>query len=138
MPLAYGMENSFSIKYNILFDKLFGFALIGQEICERETAYYIEKNNRYGVPLDTRKSYTKSDWILWAAALTDDKEKAKALYLPVLRYLEETSTRVPFGDWYNSDNGKYVQFINRSVQGGIFSLLLKESGKMQIQQGGEV
>lgn len=29
MPLAYGMEGSYSLKYNILFDKLFGFELIG-------------------------------------------------------------------------------------------------------------
>lgn len=66
MPLAYKMKNSYSVKYNILFDKLFGFNLIGKEICERETNYYITKNKRFGVPLDNRESYTKADWILWA------------------------------------------------------------------------
>ena len=130
MPLAYGQSDTYSLKYNILFDKLFGFGLIGQEICERETAYYIEKNERYGVPLDTRETYTKADWILWAAALTDDREKAEALYLPVVRYLRESSTRVPFGDWYYARRGDIVHFINRSVVGGIFAPLLKESKKM--------
>ncbi len=130
MPLAYGQSDTYSLKYNILFDKLFGFDLIGQEICERETAYYIEKNERYGVPLDTRETYTKADWILWAAALTDDREKAEALYLPVVRYLRESSTRVPFGDWYYARRGDIVHFINRSVVGGIFAPLLKESKKM--------
>ena len=133
MPLVYGQEGTYALKYNILFDKLFGYDLIGQEVCERETSYYIEKNERYGVPLDTRETYTKADWILWAAALTDDKEKARALYMPVVRYLAETPTRVPFGDWYYAGRGDIVHFINRSVVGGIFAPLLKASGKMQIK-----
>lgn len=130
MPLAYGQQGTYSIKYNILFDKLFGFDLIGQDVCERETDYYIAKNERYGVPLDTRETYTKADWILWAAALTDDKKKAEQIYLPVVRYLSESSTRVPFGDWYYAGRGDIVHFMNRSVVGGIFAPLLKQSNKM--------
>ncbi len=133
MPLAYGQEGTYSLKYNLLFDKLFGFDLIGQDVCEREVAYYLTKNNRYGVPLDTRENYTKSDWILWCAALTDDKAKAEGLYAPVLRYLEEGPVRLPFGDWYRTENGEIVHFINRTVQGGIFAPLLKASGKMKKQ-----
>lgn len=133
MPLAYGQEDTFSVKYNILFDKLFGFDLIGSDICERETAYYIEKSNRYGVPLDTRESYTKADWILWAAALSDDDEKCEAMYEPVVRYLQESPSRVPFGDWYYTVRGDVVHFINRSVVGGCFAPLLKKSGKMRIR-----
>ena len=128
MPLAYGQEGSYSLKYNILFDKLFGFCLIGQDVCERETAYYIEKNERYGVPLDTRRDYTKSDWILWCAALTDEKEKVRALYAPILTYLAESPSRKPFGDWYDAKTGLIEHFFNRTVQGGIFAPLLKEKG----------
>lgn len=133
MPLAYGQEDTFSIKYNLLFDKLFGFDLIGSMICERETAYYIEKANRFGVALDTRETYTKADWILWAAALTDDAQKCEAIYAPVVRYLKETPSRVPFGDWYDSIRGDIVHFINRSVVGGCFAPLLKLSGKMRVK-----
>lgn len=128
MSLAYGMKDSYSLKYNILFDKLFGFDCIGQEVCERETDCYIEKRNRFGTPLDTRKQYTKSDWILWTAALTDKKEKAEALYQPVVEYLKASPSRVPFGDWYETEDGKIVFFMNRTVQGGIFAPLLKEKG----------
>ena len=128
MPLAYGMEGSYSLKYNILFDKLFGFSLIGQDVCERETSYYIQKNERCGVPLDTRRDYTKSDWILWCAALTDERGKAEALYAPVLTYLAESSSRKPFGDWYDTKTGLIEHFFNRTVQGGIFAPLLKELG----------
>lgn len=133
LPLSYGGTDTFSIKYNILFDKLFGFSLIGQEVCEAETAYYIQKSNRFGVPLDTREDYTKADWILWAAALTDDREKCEALYSPVVNYLAQTPSRVPFGDWYDSTRGDIVHFINRSVVGGCFAPLLKASGKMKVK-----
>lgn len=133
LPLSYGGTDTFSIKYNILFDELFGFSLIGQEVCEAETAYYIQKSNRFGVPLDTREDYTKADWILWAAALTDDKEKCEALYSPVVNYLAQTPSRVPFGDWYDSTRGDIVHFINRSVVGGCFAPLLKASGKMKVK-----
>lgn len=132
--LAYGEKDTFSIKYNILFDKLFGFSLIRQDICEAETSYYIEKANRYGVPLDTREDYTKADWILWAAALTDEKEKCEKLYAPVLAYLKGTPSRVPFGDWYYSTRGDIVHFINRSVVGGCFAPLLKASGKCNVKR----
>lgn len=133
LPLSYGGTDTFSIKYNILFDKLFGFSLIGQEVCEAETAYYIQKSNRFGVPLDTREDYTKADWILWAAALTDDREKCETLYGPVVNYLAQTPSRVPFGDWYDSTRGDIVHFINRSVVGGCFAPLLKASGKMKVK-----
>ncbi len=125
MPLTYRKKNSFSLKYNMLFDKLFGFNLFTQEEREREIDYYITQNNEFGVPLDTRKTYTKSDWILWTVALTDDKTKAEALYQPVLHYLQNSTTRVPFGDWYDTISGKFEHFRNRTVQGGNFAPLLK-------------
>ena len=126
MPLAYGQKDTYSLKYNLLFDKLFSFNLIGQDICEREVDYYISKNNKYGVPLDTRKDYTKSDWILWAATLTDDMKKCEKLYGPVIKYLAETPSRIPFGDWYGTVMGEKQYFYNRTVQGGIFAPLLKK------------
>ena len=74
----------------------------------------------------TRARYTKSDWLLWCAALTDDPARRDALYKPVVRYLAESTSRVPFGDWYDADSGRIENFVNRTVQGGVFAPLLKE------------
>ena len=52
-------------------------------------------------------------------------------YAPVVRYLEESPVRLPFGDWYRTEKGEIVHFINRTVQGGIFAPLLKASGKLE-------
>lgn len=126
MPLAYGQKDTYSLKYNILFDKLFGFNLIGQDVCEREVDHYIKVGNRFGTPLDTRKDYSKTDWILWCAAITDDKTKCEKLYAPIVKFLAESPSREPFIDWYGTVKGEYIMFRNRSVQGGIFAPLLKD------------
>ncbi len=133
MPLAYGQKDSYSLKYNILFDKLFGCNLIGQDICEKEVDYYITKSNRFGVPLDTRKDYSKTDWILWCAALTEDSEKCEKLYAPIVKFLEESPSREPFIDWYGTVKGEYISFRNRTVQGGIFAPLLHSALKNRQQ-----
>ena len=47
-------------------------------------------------------------------------DQAEELMAPVLKYLHETPTRVPFSDWYDTKTGRYVFFIARSVQGGVY------------------
>ena len=59
------------------------------------------------------------------AAMTDDPDTRRAFLEPLVRYLNETSSRVPFSDWYDTHSGKYEAFIACSVQGGIFTPMLK-------------
>lgn len=136
IPLTWDSDDStFSLKYNMAFDKIFGLKLFKEQTFEKETDYYISVIEKYGVPLDSRKKYTKSDWQLWAARLTDDREKQKKIICAIDRFLKE-SDRVPFGDWYETENGNNhwygsskertnpCCFMARSVQGGCFILLL--------------
>ena len=125
--LAFGSPETWSLKYNMVWDKIFGSGLFGEEVYEKELAWYEKKTGVYGVPLDSRASYTKSDWILWCAAMTQDRERQRRLIQPVADYLENSPTRVPFSDWYDSETGKYCHFIARSVQGGIFMPLLEQA-----------
>lgn len=120
-----GKKDTWSLKYNLIWDKLWKSGLFLDEVYEKELAYYKKKANRYGTPLDSRAAYTKSDWILWCAAM----DNTAALIQPVAAYLKETKTRVPFSDWYQTDSGRYCYFIARSVQGGIFMPMLAEQIK---------
>lgn len=129
-PLTFDGGETFSLKYNMAFDVLMGFGLFDKELREAETDAYIARNNRFGVPLDSRAEFTKSDWILWAAALTSDTEKRKKLIAPIVEYLRGTPSRVPFSDWYETVSGRHHDFKNRTVQGGLFILLLADSGKL--------
>ena len=106
------------------FDKILGFGLFSSECREREVDTYIAKSNTYGTPLDSRENYTKSDWIVWSAALSDSVEKKTAMVAPLARFLRETKDRVPFSDWYYTTAGNHRHFRARTVQGGCFILLL--------------
>ena len=128
--LAFGNADTWSLKYNLVWDKLFGSKLFSDEVYEKELKYYVKKTNEYGTPLDSRKDYTKSDWILWCASIAKTDEEAQALIAPVAHYLEATATRVPFSDWYETVTGEYCHFMGRSVQGGIFMpVLMKKFGQ---------
>ncbi|MBQ5771290.1 MAG: DUF4965 domain-containing protein [Clostridia bacterium] len=115
-----------SLKYNTVWDKLFGFGIWDDAFYKAEIARYMQETNAYGIPLDSRKTYTKSDWIMWSAAMADTREGVEAFAKPLVKYLKETPSRVAFSDWYDTVTGAYIHFIARSVQGGIFMPMLKK------------
>lgn len=115
---------SWGMKYNLVWDRVLELGLLPEDFYSRETESYLPRMNPYGLPLDHRADYTKSDWICWCAAMAPDRETRQALLAPVAKYLRETDTRVPFSDWYDSKTGQYVRFIARSVQGGVFMPML--------------
>lgn len=124
--LSFGDKDSWSLKYNLVWDLIFKTELFADEIYSREIKWYKKQSNDYGVPLDNRKFYTKSDWILWVTAFADNKADMSALIAPIAKFLNETPNRTPFTDWYLTNNGEQVGFQNRTVQGGLFMPLLKD------------
>lgn len=114
-----------SMKYNLLWDRVLALDLLPDSFYEAETRSYLPRLNRYGLPLDSRADYTKSDWICWTAALADDLEVRTALLAPLAKMLRESASRVAFSDWYDTKTGCYRAFIARSVQGGVFAPLLR-------------
>lgn len=126
--LAFGTENTWSLKYNLVWDQIFGTRLFGDELPRTETAWYMARSNRYGTPLDNRAAYTKADWLVWAASLSSDQSVFARLIEPLWHMLNETPDRVPFTDWYDTVTARQVGFQHRSVLGGIFIQLLKEKG----------
>ena len=124
--LSFANKDSWSLKYNLVWDVLFGTRLFSKETYQKEIAWYQKVQNDFGVPLDIRADYTKPEWIIWCATTADDPKDTLNLIKPIRRYLQETPTRVPFSDWYGTKDAKQVNFQNRSVIGGVFMPLLKE------------
>lgn len=122
--LAFDRTGTWSQKYNLIWDRILGLNLFPDEVLRTEMEFYKKSQNVYGLPLDNRRTYTKLDWTLWTATLTQDSKDFEALSAPVFRFLNETPDRSPMTDWYETLSGKKVGFTARSVVGGVFARAL--------------
>ena len=124
--LTFDKPGTWSQKYNLVWDELLGLDIFPKEIAQKEVAYYLTKLNTYGLPLDSRKNYTKADWTVWCATLSNNPQTFRKFITPLHRFMDETTDRVPMTDWYYTDNKKHVGFRARSVVGGYYIKMLEK------------
>lgn len=123
--LAFDQPGTWSIKYNLVWDKLLKLDLFSERVSQLEIAYYKTKCNTYGLPLDSRSDYTKTDWQMWATVLLDDAEFTRMIVNRMWDFLKDSPDRVPFSDWIFTSHPQVRGFQARSVQGGLFIKLLE-------------
>lgn len=118
--LAFNSPGTWSQKYNLVWDKLLHYDLFPASVATNELAFYKTKINRFGLPLDSRRDYTKLDWEIWTGTLANDDPTFQAIMDPIYLWLNEGPTRVPLTDWYDTKTGLKSGFQARSVVGGVF------------------
>ncbi|VCU40324.1 Bgt-3378-2 [Blumeria graminis f. sp. tritici] len=130
--LSYGQNDSHGLLYNLYANSLLNFDFVPQSIYDMQSAFYPTVKKQFGVPLDTRHAYTKSDWEMWTAAISSDE--TKALFISDLaKWLGATPTNVGFTDLYDTETGDFAinvtHFASRPVVGGHFALLSLAPGR---------
>ncbi len=123
--LAFDMEGTWSLKYNMVWDKLFGMNLFPEKLYEKELECYKKNVEEYGIRLDNRSETTKTDWQMWSTMLFDDKEYTNMVVNAMWKFLCETPERVPFTDMPFVSKPFMRSFIARTVQGGLYINMLK-------------
>ncbi len=130
--LAFDREDTFSLKYNLIWDQLFGLDLFPVSFREAEINRYKREAHAYGTPLDSRKTYTKADWLIWAGALSTNRADFEAIVNPLWKNYNESPSRVPLTDWYDTVTSMQCGFQNRTVVGGYFIQLLAYKGYLKV------
>ena len=122
--LAFDQPDTFSLKYNAVWDKVWETNLFPAEMFCGEILRYKKELLPYGIPLDNRKTYTKSDWLIWAATLADNRDDFNTIVDTVWQSFNSSTSRVPMTDWYSAKTAEKEGFQHRTVQGGLFVKLL--------------
>jgi hypothetical protein len=127
--LTFDQPGTWSQKYNLVWDKLLGLNIFDPAVAQKEVAFYLTKQNKFGLPLDNRRTYTKSDWIIWTATLADDQATFQKFIDPLHKAFNESKSRVPMTDWFETTDANQVGFQARSVVGGYFIKMLQQKNK---------
>ncbi|TAQ88111.1 hypothetical protein B7494_g3561 [Chlorociboria aeruginascens] len=117
--LSYGSPDTHGLLYNLYADKLLNLNLIPQSLYDMQDAFYPTAVETYGIPLDTRHTYTKSDWQMFVAAISSNDTKNMFID-KMATWIGETNTTAPLTDFYDTESGG---FVARPVVGGHFALL---------------
>jgi len=123
LELSYGSTASWGLSYNLYADKLLKTNTFPSATFNMQTAWYVNVAQSFGVPLDTRHTYTKSDWEIWTAAIMTNTAARDLFISSVRKYAANGVNSAPLSDWYETTNGAVQGFRARPVVGGHLALL---------------
>lgn len=126
--LAYQDEKSWGTLYNLFGDRLLNLKLVPKSIYELQDKWYPKVAEQWGVPLDSRHNWTKSDWEMFASAITPSNSTRNLFINKLFSFYTNGRTDAPATDLYESTTGDFpkqpfdplIYFIARPVVGGHF------------------
>jgi hypothetical protein len=98
---------------------------VPKHIYQMQSNWYHYVRQKYGLPLDSRHLYTKTDWEFFAMAVASKNVRSEILE-SVAKWVNETVTDRPLTDLHDTEgDGNYpgITFFARPVVGGHFAFL---------------
>lgn len=132
-------DKSWALQFNLYLDVLLELNTFPIEAYRMQTDFYPSVRREAGVPLDSRDVWTKTDWMIFAAASAMapgvENERVRDMFVnDVHAYMTNGKNHVPFGDRFYTANqadgngnghevGSWDIYKARPVAGGHFALL---------------
>lgn len=103
--LNYGANDTHGLLYNIWADQELGLNLVPQSVYTMQSNFYPTVEEPFGVPLDTRHTYTKGDWEVMTAATC--QPSTRDMFLQKLaNWIDVTPTNRALTDLYDTITGE--------------------------------
>jgi Domain of unknown function (DUF4965)/Domain of unknown function (DUF5127)/Domain of unknown function (DUF1793)/Domain of unknown function (DUF4964) len=118
--LAYDQPGTWSMKHNLIWDRVLGLNLFPNSVGDDEIAWYLDVQNTNGLPVDDRTTTSLIDWAMWSIALARNTNDFQNLVAPIFNYANNTPNRVPLSDCFSTTNATQQGFQARPVVGGLF------------------
>lgn len=130
-----GDPTSWPMLYNALWLRVLGYdSLLPNQATYLNTMrdwYSANVMNEFGIPLNSRKTYTKDDWMTFLAATyytTDSPPVPSAfsaqLHSKLFNWANSTTGRDPFSDWISTTSPDAIGFEARPVMGALYAPML--------------
>lgn len=134
--LSYQDDSSWGTLYNLFADRLLNLQLVPQRIYKTQDAWYPKVAEQFGIPLDSRHNWTKSDWQMFTSSISPSNSTRNLFITKLYDFYDEGRTDGPMTDLYEANTGDFpkqpqdplIYFEARPVVGGHFMHLALEKG----------
>ncbi|KAL4980869.1 hypothetical protein BDW66DRAFT_699 [Aspergillus desertorum] len=120
---------SWKIPYNLYPDVLFDLKTFPKRAYQMGNTFFRSVRAEYGVPLDNRQDWAKSDWNMWLAGTFDDETTRHEFIDDLWAFVSNGKHNWPFSDRYvatsamDREPGLPVMCRARPTVGGHFALM---------------
>lgn len=125
LNLEQGAAGTWSTLYNAYHEQLIGVRLVPEDVKAKQASFYLTQLTTYGMPLQTDAGdINKVAWLIYMPAWLEDYPIRDALLNRDVAYINDTPSRVPYGDRYHTATGVEIAGIQaHPTLGAVFALL---------------
>eukprot|EP01113_Clastostelium_recurvatum_P041599 TRINITY_DN6633_c0_g2_i1.p1 TRINITY_DN6633_c0_g2~~TRINITY_DN6633_c0_g2_i1.p1 ORF type:complete len:435 (+),score=77.98 TRINITY_DN6633_c0_g2_i1:184-1305(+) len=123
VKLDYQNSSTWGIQFNLYMDVLLQLDIVPKHIYNILDDWYPTVSQQYGVQLDTRVTWGKTDWNMWCAGASSSPKVRDLFVSSIMEYLVEGTSAGPLPDRYSVINAMPEGTRARPTVGAHFSLL---------------